>query len=113
MPKKGDRRKRGQATFFAYRYIANDGDEPKKVACPLFLLFLFLSDCGIAEVTLDGKTVKEIDTYCPRVDWNRTTVLVSGLKGADAAGTVKIKVTGRKNPKSRNSYVQIVRFEPK
>lgn len=99
--------------YLFYANTAGSEAERKFAGAQIDLVHKVGPDCGIAEVILDGKTVKEIDTYCPKVDWNRATVLVSGLKGDDAAGTVKIKVTGRKNPKSRNSYVQIVGFEAK
>lgn len=65
-------------------------------------------DCGIAEVWLDGKIIKEIDTYSPTVDWNKTTVLVSGLEKVGFPRTIQIRVTGRKAAASTHSYVQIV-----
>lgn len=99
--------------YLFYANTAGSEAERKFAGTQIDLVHKVGPDCGIAEVTLDGKTVKEIDTYGPKVDWNRATVLVSDLKADNAARTVKIKVTGRKNPKSKNSYVQIVGFEAK
>ncbi len=50
-------------------------------------------DCGIAEVVLDGKVIKEIDTYAPTIDWNKTTVLASDLTGKDETKAITVKVT--------------------
>jgi len=68
-------------------------------------------DCGIARVLIDGKPVPtpEIDTFSPTVEWNRRTVLAKGLP--DGPHTVTIEVAGKKNPDSRNVYVQVVDFE--
>ncbi len=67
-------------------------------------------DCGIAEVVLDGEVIKEIDTYAPTVDWNKTTVLVDKPTEENVARTLKVRVTGRKNARSTNAHVQIVCF---
>jgi len=69
-------------------------------------------DCGIAEVVSGEKVIKEIDTYAPTVEWNKTTMLASELTGKDER-TITIKVTGRKNPASRDSHIQIVGFDIK
>ncbi len=59
---------------------------------------------------LEGKVIKEIDTYAPTVNWNETTVLVDKAADKDAARTVKVRVAGRNNPDSSDAYVQIVGF---
>jgi hypothetical protein len=68
-------------------------------------------DCGIAQVYIDGApaTPAEIDTYAPDVDWRRKTVLAQDLP--DTVHRVTVQVTGRKNEKSSNAYIQIVGFE--
>jgi predicted GH43/DUF377 family glycosyl hydrolase len=68
-------------------------------------------DCGIARLTIDGRPADppELDTYAPTVDWNRRTVLASGLP--DGEHTATIEVTGRHRPESSNAYVQVVAFE--
>ena len=69
-------------------------------------------DCGIARILIDGKLAvsAEIDTYSPTVEWNRRTVIAQGLPHGQHVVTVE--VTGRKNEKSTNTYVQIVEFGP-
>ena len=68
-------------------------------------------DCGIARVLINGKPagVAELDTYCETVEWNRRTVLDENLVSPE--NTVVIESTGRANPDSSNSYVQVVGFE--
>jgi hypothetical protein len=67
-------------------------------------------DCGVAEVLIDGvpAKTKEIDTYAPRVEWNRRTTLAAGL--APGKHVVTVRVTGRKNAASADSFIQIVGF---
>ncbi len=64
-------------------------------------------------MVLDGKVIKEFDTYGPTVDWNKTTVLVDKPAEKDVARTLKVWVTGRKNPRSIDTYIQIVGFDIK
>jgi len=68
-------------------------------------------DCGIAAVTIDGKpaAVNPLDTYSSAVDWNRRTVLAAGLPRGQHV--VQIEVTGRKDARSTNTYVQVVGFD--
>ncbi len=64
----------------------------------------------------DGKTIKEIDTYAPTVEWNKKTVLISDLtkkEETELIYNISVKVTGRKNPESTDSYIQIVGFDIK
>lgn len=95
-----------------YLFYANDADSLAELTftskTEVSVAHKVGRDCGIAEVWLDGNFIKEIDTYSPTDDWYRATVLVSGLDKTDAPRTIEIKVTGRKNSKSTNSYVQIV-----
>ena len=71
-------------------------------------------DCGIAEVIINGKIVTEIDTFAKQedLDWNHKTVLVESCDPQNPV-TIKIRVTGRKNDKSTNKYLQIVGFDLK
>jgi hypothetical protein len=62
-------------------------------------------DCGIASIAVDGRQVAEIDTFDPKVDWNRQTVIARDL--AAESHTVVITVTGRKAPASSFRYVQV------
>ena len=68
-------------------------------------------DCGIARVVMDGQAGRsvEVDTYSPTVEWNRRTVVASELRAGPHR--VAVEVTGKKNPKSTNTYIQIVDLE--
>lgn len=65
-------------------------------------------DCGIARVLIDGKpaAVTEIDTYSSEVEWNHRTILAQDLP--DGPHIVRVEVTGKKNQRSTDTYVQIV-----
>jgi predicted GH43/DUF377 family glycosyl hydrolase len=67
-------------------------------------------DCGIARVLVDGEpaAVREMDTYAPTVDWGRHTRLAQNL--TPGRHVITVVVTGKKNARSSNSYVQIVGF---
>jgi hypothetical protein len=80
-------------------------------------------DCGMAQLRLDGNPATKthggaiqadsgsaalLDTYADRVEWNHRTLAAQGL--APGKHTLKIVVTGRRQPESSNSYVQIVGF---
>jgi len=70
-------------------------------------------DCGIARILVEGKApgAFELDCYAPEVDWAARKVLTQGLpKGRH---TVTVEVTGRKNDKSANTFVQVVSLEVK
>ena len=102
----------GRGPRNGYLFYANDADSLAELTftnkTEVSIAHKVGTDCGIAEVWLDGKLVKEIDTYSPVDDWYRATVLISGLAKTDVPRTIEIKSTGRKNPKSTDSYVQIV-----
>jgi hypothetical protein len=62
---------------------------------------------------VDGKPAGafELDCYVPVVDWAARKVLTQGLpKGGH---TVTVEVTGGKNDKSANTFVQVVALEVK
>lgn len=61
-------------------------------------------DCGIMHVSVDGHTSTH-DTYAPTVTWETVLTLGESVK---QGSNVTISVSGDKNPKSTNSYVQIV-----
>ena len=71
--------------------------------------FKFGPDCGIAVVYVDGKRVKEVDTYAPQVDWNREVPVISNLP--PKFHPVTVKVNGKKNEKSSDVWVQISKME--
>jgi hypothetical protein len=71
--------------------------------------FKFGPDCGIAEIYVDGERVKEVDTYAPQVDWNREITVISNLP--PKFHPVTVKVSGRKNEKSSDVWVQISKME--
>ncbi|MCP4376684.1 MAG: hypothetical protein GY794_10985, partial [bacterium] len=77
----------------------------------IYLLHKAGPDCGIARIKIDGKPVTEIDTYAPKMDWGRRTRLATGL--AEGKHELRIEVTGRRNAKSINSYLQIIGFSGK
>jgi hypothetical protein len=79
----------------------------------LYLVHKVGPDCGIAEVLINGDIAKEIDTYSRTVDWNRTTLLARDLPKGDEASALEVRVTGRRNANSSNSYVQIVGYDAK
>ena len=60
---------------------------------------------GIAAVYLDGQQVTSFDGYSPGTDFQQIAYQVSGL--ADTTHTLKIVVTGQKNPASSGTYVSI------
>jgi len=78
----------------------------------VFLVHKTGPDCGIAEIFVDGKESQlqpQIDTYSADVDWNHKTLVADGL--SPGIHKITIRVTGRKNPASSNTYVQIVGFD--
>jgi hypothetical protein len=68
-------------------------------------------DCGIGRVLIDGQPAGhlELDSYSPTVEWNRRTVVAKDLPAGPH--TMTVEVTGKKNPKSANTYIQIVDLE--
>lgn len=106
---------RGAGPRDGYLFYSNTaGDQAEKTfqAREVVLVHKTGPDCGIAEIIINGKLAREIDTYTTihDSDWNHKTVLI---KDHDLQNSVniKIKVTGRKNQKSTNTYVQIVGFD--
>jgi hypothetical protein len=63
-------------------------------------------DCGIAHILIDGRPVRELDTWSPKVEWNRRTLLRAAMP--EGRHTVAVEVSGRQNVKSKNAYIQIV-----
>jgi hypothetical protein len=102
--------------YLFYAKDAGSGTKLTFTGTQVALIHKVGPDCSIAEVVLDGKVIKEIDTYAPTTDWNKTTVLTSELTGKNETELIKsitVKVTGRKNPQSQDSLIQIVGFEIK
>jgi hypothetical protein len=68
-------------------------------------------DCGIARVVIDGQAGRslELDTYSATVEWNRRTMVANDLPAGPH--TIAVEVTGKRNPKSTNAYIQIVDVE--
>jgi 4-amino-4-deoxy-L-arabinose transferase-like glycosyltransferase len=62
---------------------------------------------GIAEIVLDEITQGEVDLYSSSVEWKSTYQVRSSAAGAH---TLKIRVTGRKNPAATDSYVDVDGF---
>ncbi|HEX5192254.1 MAG TPA: beta-galactosidase [Solirubrobacteraceae bacterium] len=60
---------------------------------------------GIADVYLDGTQVATVDGYSASTDFQQVEYQVSGL--TDAAHTLKIVVSGSKNPASAGTYVSV------
>src|SRR5579875_2570231 len=60
---------------------------------------------GIADVYLDGQQVTAVDGYSPGTDFQQVEYQVSGL--SDTTHTLKIVVSGNKNPASSGTYVSI------
>jgi beta-galactosidase GanA len=60
---------------------------------------------GIADVYLDGAKVASVDGYSPGTDFQQVMYSASGL--ANATHTLKIVVTGQKNPSSGGTFVSI------
>ena len=60
---------------------------------------------------IDGQAGRslELDTYSPTVEWNRRTMVANDLPAGPH--TMTVEVTGKKNPKSTNTYIQIVDLE--
>ncbi|HEY1515257.1 MAG TPA: beta-galactosidase [Solirubrobacteraceae bacterium] len=63
------------------------------------------SNHGIADVFLDGNQVATVDGYSPGSEFQQVLYSVSGL--ADTSHTLKIVVSGQKNPASGGTYVSI------
>ena len=68
-------------------------------------------DCGIGRVLIDGRAGRslELDTYSPMVEWNRRTMVANDLPAGPH--TMTVEVTGKRSPKSTNTYIQIVDVE--
>jgi hypothetical protein len=68
-------------------------------------------DCGIGRVLIDGQVGRsfELDTYSATVEWNRRTTVADDLSAGPH--TIAVEVTGKKNPKSNDTYIQIVDLE--
>ena len=60
---------------------------------------------GIAGVFLDGYLLTTVDGYSPGTNFQQVEYSVSGL--ADTSHTLKIVVSGQKNPSSSGTYVSI------
>ena len=63
------------------------------------------SNHGIADVYLDGNQVATVDGYSPGSEFQQVLYSVSGL--TDTSHTLKIVVSGQKNPASGGTYVSI------
>ncbi|HLI58153.1 MAG TPA: beta-galactosidase [Solirubrobacteraceae bacterium] len=63
------------------------------------------SNHGIADVYLDGKQVATVDGYSPGTDFQQVEYEASGL--SDTTHTLKIVVSGQKNPASGGTYVSV------
>ena len=63
------------------------------------------SNHGIADVYLDGNQVATADGYSPGTNFQQVEYSVSGL--ADTSHTLKIVVSGQKNPASGGTYVSV------
>ncbi len=63
------------------------------------------SNHGIADVYLDGKQVATVDGYSPGTDFQQVEYSASGL--ADTTHTLKIVVSGQKNPASAGTFVSV------
>ena len=63
------------------------------------------SNHGIADVYLDGTQVATVDGYSPGTEFQQVEYSVSGL--ADTSHTLKIVVSGQKNPASGGTFVSI------
>lgn len=70
-------------------------------------------DAGIAEVQIDGKTVAEVDQYgftdvhVPRLDQREVPFRWSRSDLANGKHTITVTVTGRKNPASRGTEINV------
>ncbi|WDL97881.1 beta-galactosidase [Alicyclobacillus sp. ALC3] len=60
---------------------------------------------GIANVYLDGKKVAAVDSYAPSTEFQQVLYGVSGL--SNTTHTLKIVVSGQKNPASGGTFVSI------
>ncbi len=60
---------------------------------------------GIADVFLDGNLLATVDGYSPGTNFQQVEYSVSGLP--DTSHTLKIVVSGQKNPASSGTYVSI------
>ncbi len=60
---------------------------------------------GIADVFLDGNLLTTVDGYSPGTNFQQVEYSMSGL--ADTSHTLKIVVSGQKNPASSGTYVSI------
>jgi beta-galactosidase GanA len=63
------------------------------------------SNHGIADVYLDGKQVATVDGYSPSTNFQQVLYAASGL--SNTTHTLKIVVSGQKNPASGGTYVSI------
>ena len=63
------------------------------------------SNHGIADVYLDGKQVATVDGYSPGTEFQQVLYSVSGLQ--NTTHTLKIVVSGTKNPASGGTFVSI------
>ncbi|HVR30592.1 MAG TPA: hypothetical protein VMS86_13790 [Thermoanaerobaculia bacterium] len=66
---------------------------------------------GIAQVYIDGKLVKKVDTYLSSGKAQQVLYSVEGL--ANEAHTLRIYVTGKKNRRSSGSWIWVDAFEVK
>jgi len=89
-----------------YSNVAGDYIELKFWGTILGLLFEFTdTDRGIAYVYIDGKKVAEIDLYAPSRIVNRYYLIATDLE--DEEHTVRVEVSGLKNPSSTDAYVSV------
>lgn len=63
---------------------------------------------GLAEITIDGKPQPLLDLYSPAIAWQSSTV-ISGL--STGRHDVSIKVTGQKNPRAQDTYIDFDAIE--
>lgn len=59
---------------------------------------------GIAEVLLDGASAGTVDLYSPNIEWQTATPFRAGGSGPH---TLRIRVSGRKNPAATDVFVDV------
>jgi len=94
--------------FYRYWYSATTGDyvELKFRGSILIVVFgLKASDRGIANVYVDGKLVKKVDLYNPSPFRNRFEFISDELDLGEH--TVRIEVSGEKNPSSAGYRIDV------
>jgi hypothetical protein len=59
---------------------------------------------GIAEISIDGARQGDLDLYSPATEWQARTRVVCSQPGPH---TLVVRVTGRKNPAAKDTYVDV------